>query len=345
MSTRNKPPIPLNDARKLTWPQFCTRAAALRNLALPAEPGLAVRTALSSVQGVADMQGLVNAAILQGFADERDTTAGWVRVVDLPNYLQAEIATVDEPPRLEQVPRGQTAPTVNFGVSSEGWRLARFGAQFLLDEQDLLDAKPLGVDLLAYEQLGRAARRLVPDLVYAVVLSNAPMGDATALFDAGRGNYATAALADTALDAGLAAVSNQIQTDEQGDPIHRGLQARYLVLPGDLVGLGRRLVSNMDTGDPESRLIVRGESRLSAAGLVDPRSDEIVAGTATNWMLACPAEQAAGIVVGAIGGNLTPRIRTFEPGEGRWGVGFDASLSLACTALDAQSLYWSTGAP
>lgn len=343
----NKPQlqIPLAEAARMTWPQFCLRALRERNHEVPTQTAEMIRAALSNVAGVGPIQGIVNAAILRGFEDERDSTAGWVRMVDLPSYTAAQLAIVDEPPRLAPVPPGRSAPVVNFGVSAEGWKLAKFGAQFSLSEEDMLNGESIGLQLVAYEQLGRAARRVAIDLVYSVLLENPTLDDGAALFAAGRSNYATAALADTALDAGIGAVVNQVQADEDGDPVHRGLSPKYLIVPGQLVGPARRLVANMDTGDGEG-LIVRGESRLSAAGLLDPRDDETTrAGTATNWLLACPESQAAGIVLGALNGNLTPRIRTFELDKGEWGIGWDVSLPLACAALDAQALYWSTGSP
>lgn len=335
--------IPLVEARKLTWLAFCQRALSERGQPVPDDAVECIRTATSHIAGVAPIQSVVNASILQGFADERDSTDGWIRVVAMPNHLRGQLAIVDEPPRLSQIPRGGTAPVANFELSSEGWKLAKFGSQFALTEEDLLDGKPLGMDLVAYEQLGRAARRLVPDLVYSTLLANAVLADGTPLFDASRGNLATAALADTALDTGIGAVVNQTLADEDEYPVHRGLSPRFLIVPGQLVGLARRLVRNM--ASDEQGLIVRGESRLCAVGVLDPRAPETLRnGSATNWMLACPKEQAAGVLIGALDGNLTPHIRTFELDQGEWGLGFDVSLSLACAALDAQALYWSTGA-
>jgi hypothetical protein len=331
-------------AERMTWLELCQRALAEPNAKVPNDPRDVLRAALSDVRGVSAIQGVVNAAILQGFADERDTTAGWVRVVNLPSFTTAQLGLVDEPPRFGPVPRGAAAPVVSFGVSSQGWRLAKFGCQFTLDESDLLNGESIGLQLVAYRELGAAARRVAIDLVYSVLLENPVLDDGSALFAVGRGNYATAALADTSLDAGIGAVINQVREDEDGSPIHRGLNPRYLVVPGQLVGAARRLVSDMAAGD-DGGLIVRGESRLSAAGLIDPRDPEVLrSGSTTNWLLACPQEQAAGIVLGALSGNLNPRIRTYELDQGEWGLGWDVSLPLACAALDGQALYFSTGA-
>ena len=332
-----------SQTRSMRWPEYLAAGMKRRGERIPENDFDIGRAALSSVAGVDDLVGVANTTILGGYCLAPDSTQGWVRVMDLPNFLLNEIASVTISPRLEKVARGGSAPTVGYGFANvQGWRLARFGAQFQIDDQDLIDGRAIGVFATAMEELGRAARRLVSDLTYATLLGNGNMSDGTPIFHTDRSNYATAALADTALDAGLAAVGNQVGADEESDPVHLGLSPRYLCIPPDLTGLGRRLARDMRTGDGD--LIVRSESRLGAAGIVDPQTDEIIAGTATNWLLACPSDQAPGVAIGALGGSVEPTIRHYSLKNGEFGVGFDVKLDLACTVVNPKPLYFSTGA-
>lgn len=332
------------DVATMTWPEFFSVALRSRGQTVPQNDLDVCRAGLSSVEGAADLFGVVNSAVLGGFRASPDTTAGWVRVQPLPNYLAGELAHVTTAARLENIPRGGTAPQVSFGLSSEGgWRLAKFGATFSISEEDLADSPTIAPFQLAIEEIGAAARRVAVDLIYSVILSNPTLDqDNVALFDATRGNTGTAALADAALYAAMAAIVNQTKSDADGDPVHRGLSPRYLIVPGDLFGSAKALARAISTA--ENDLVVRPESRIGSAGLVDPATDSIVAGTATNWLLACLADQGPAIVLGALGGRTEPRIRQFELDAGQWGRGFDVSLSLAARAVDPQSLYWSTGA-
>jgi hypothetical protein len=329
--------------RSLKWPEYLAAGMKRRGEQVPENDADLVRAAISTVAGFDDVTGVLTSAILSGFRSAVDTTAGWVRVTNLPNFIQNKIAAIDVSPRLERVARGRMAPSVGYGLSVQGWRLARFGCHFEVDEQDLIDGKQVGVLALAVEEIGRAARRLIPDVVFGMLLINGALADGKAIFHADRGNYATAALADTALDGGLSAVANQVGQDEEGDPVHLGQAARYLTVPPNLFGLGKRLARLMATG--EGDLIVRSESRLGAAGIVDPRSDEIIEGSTTNWLLSCPSDQAAGVVVGALDGKVEPTIRSFALSGGESGVGFDIRLNLACTVSNPKSLYFSTGNP
>jgi len=317
-----------------------------RNQQVPQSERDAFRAAFSNPEGVAALEGLVNTSILSGFRQAADSTSGWARPISLPTYLTSELAVVDQPARLEAVPRGDTAPVVNFSLSTSGaWRLARFGAQFVLDEQDAIDGQNIGVMQTALEEIGRAARAVIPDLVYSLLLTNAALGDGVALFDATRANLgsgAGSAFDEDGLDSGIQAMCSQIPTDEEGDPVHQNYAPRFLIVPPSLYGAGRRLVHNMATGDGQD-LVVRSESRLTTTGVVNPRTDEVVAANGTSWLLACSSDQAAGVVVGFLNGRGEPRIRRFELTGGAWGFGFDVSFSVGVTAADPRALYLSLG--
>ena len=331
-------------ARDMNIAQYLSTCARHRGRELDrnADDGDVFRSALSHVEGVADMLGMVNQAIVRGFRETNDTTSGWVRTVDLPNFLASEIAAVSVEPRLEKIARGGVSPTVGFGVAKQGWRLARFGAKFQIDERDVLDGRPLQVYQAAIEEVGKAARRLVPDLVYSLLLANPTLASGVAIFDASRNNNGTAALAQASLDAGLAAVANQTRPDREGDPVHVGNAARYLVTPPNLFGTAKRLARAMQTGDGD--LIVRAESRIGSAGVLNPTTDEIVSGLITNWLLTSPTDRAAGVVVGALSGRMEPKVREFVlDGNGEYGIGFDVCMDLAATVVGPASMYFSDG--
>jgi hypothetical protein len=234
---------------------------------------------------------------------------------------------------------------MQFGISSTGYRLARYGVEFTLDETDLEDTRSLGVYTIALAEIGATCRRFVQDLLWSVVLSNPTLGDGTALFASARGNLGAVELSDVNLDAAIGALGNQTSKDENGKPIHRGLVPQTLAVAPEKVGAAKRLVRNMQTGDAAD-LVVRAESRLSTAGLVNPTAADdapLLAGNGKNWLLAAPASQAPSLVLAALFGKVEPSIRYFTLKEGQWGIGFDVSLSVAAAAVDGKPLYWSSG--
>ncbi len=336
------------DARslgRLSWAELAASILRQRGVELPPNDDDMLRAAFASVEGVSTLTGIANAAILTGFRGAADSLAGVYREVPLPDYTLSELAALSVFPRLERLSRGQVAPAAAWGVSGTGFRLAKFGVQFVLDEQDFQDFARLAVFQTALGEVGAAVRRLVGDLLYSVLLSNPTLGDGVALFDSSRGNLATGAgstLGATSLDTAMTAIAGQVGADTDGAPVHLGLVPRYLIVaPGDLVG-GRTLARTIALGDG-SDLVVRTESRMGTAGVLNPLGGELVAGNGTNWLLAAPANQVAGLVLGLLNGQAEPRVRHFELDRGSWGIGFDISFSCGAAAVDGKPLYWSVG--
>ncbi len=332
-------------AGSMSVAQYAAACLKRRNQPVPENDLEITRAAFSGVEGIADLQGLVNAAILTGFQNASDSLAGVYTIQNAPNYLLGELGVLSVHPRLSRIARGGTAPSASFALSATGYRLAKYGCQIVLDERDVEDGRSIGVYQLALAETGAAFRRFTQDLLWAIVLRNPTLGDGTPLFHADRGNLGAVALLDVNLDVGMAAIAGQTSVDENGDPIHVGLTPRYLLVPPATLGAAKRLVRNMQTAD-STDLIVRPESRLSAAGVVDPTAADdapLLQGNDKIWLLAAPAAQAPSIVLAALNGRVEPTIRTFALDQGQWGIGWDISLSVAAAAVDGRPLYWSVG--
>ena len=263
------------------------------------------------------------------------------------NFLPAEVFSLESGARLERLPKGGEAKHISFGTKGQHWAIARYAGQFVLDEMNMLDGQHVGAVLLAAGQLAAAARRIRPDMVYALLLSNPTLeADNKALFHADHNNYVTGggtALGATSFDTAISAIGLQHLTDDEGDPIHPNHAAKFAIIPPQLVGLARRTVRDMVLGDGND-IEVRQESRLSALGVVNPKNDTIVTGSATNWMLTAPASSRPSIVVGGLNGNLMPRVRRFNLDHGQWGVAWDVSLDIGAAAIDYRSVYYAAGA-
>jgi hypothetical protein len=314
--------------------------AALReaNRHVSPDGSLNIRAWLS-VGGLQEIDSIVEAAVLFGTEATTPTCDGFCRRGVLTTFLQTQIGRPATAARLSPVPKGGTADGVAIEVEAEAHQLARYGAAFEIDEQDFLTSQPLDAALLALEEAGRAAGRLLPDLVYAVLLENAALSDGTAAFHTDRGNLGTGVLSTGNLDVAMQALASQVLTDSDGAPVHRGLQAAFLIVPPALYGLALRLNRDMEAG-----LTVLAESRISATGVLDPRDGTTLrVGSATNWLLAASERQCPSIVVSGYGKSTAPKIRSSELTQGQWGRGYDLQLDLACSFGDPAGLYWSSG--
>lgn len=310
---------------------------------VPDNEVMIVREGLSSVTGFDALNATVNSTILDSYRGAPDSTVGWVRTVPLPNYLLQKVSFTETAVRLSKHARGGSAAHVSFGVAeATGWRLAKFSCQLAIDEQDMIDNADLGMLRIVLAEIGAAARRIVPDLVWALILDNPEIADGTDLFHADHANLGSSPIDATSLAVARGAIGSQLRTDHDGDPVHIGLDGRYLIVPPAKYQGARSVARDSQLGDG-SDLIVRSESRLNTVGVVDPGSGEIVAGNSLNWLLAAPSAQAAGICVGLLDGKAEPTIRVSRLDQGRFGVHVDCQFSCGVIAVDHRPLYFSVG--
>ena len=297
---------------------------------------------------------LFNAALLAGFAAEPDTTTAWTLEMAARNFVLSELYTQATGGRLTQLARGDVAEEEDLsaiGLARSTYHLRRYAQQIVVDETDMADGQPLGAILSAVRQLGAEARRIRPDLVYSLILANPnlPTGigatmqyDNVQLFHAAHDNLNSGALGGNTLAAGAAAIGNQLMVDPDGLPVHPNNQPGVLIVPPDLHHAARQIVRHITLGDGQD-LRVLSESRLGAAGLLDPESEGMTVGSATNWLLASRSAALPAIVVVGLDGSLEPVSRQFSLGQGRWGVAFDIKLDVAAVAVDHRAVYFSSG--
>jgi len=244
----------------------------------------------------------------------------------------------------------------------ESYKIARYAGKFTLDEQDIINDRFGALEQQSPMDMGLSAAQLRPGLVYSEILNNAALdADGGNLFNAtavttlgGHANYGTTgtALDATPLQAGISAIASQRIKNR---PLN--LQPRFLIVPQALrwtaeilLKSQQRIISSASGGtyNPlENLLVPIVDDRLGVSGVVDPRTGNVVAGSATNWLLACrPGDQGAKtIMVGYLAGSgRAPKIRSYVLDRGQWGIGWDIAMDIGVKALDFRAMYLATGA-
>lgn len=331
----------------------CREAIRLDGGRVPASRSEQIRTAVSG----GTLQNLftttVGAALLMSYEAAPDTTMGWVRERDVPNFQVQERVQVGKGSTLKRLPRNTQAEHTNASDSKESYRIARYARQFAVDEQDILD-DAFNALLDMPMELGEAARMLRPDMVYALLFANAALdNDSVALFDTStHGNLRTSAgLAADTLKTALTDMGIQTQG---GRPLN--LFGKYLIIPQTLLWTARQLTKSatligqgadaatVGSVNPlaEERLEIRADQRLDN-GVTDPVSETVHAGATNDWFLAANGGRHT-IEVGYLAGTgRSPQLRSFTLSEGRWGVGWDVHHNLGAKALDFRGLHKSEG--
>ncbi|MFA7254133.1 MAG: Mu-like prophage major head subunit gpT family protein [Patescibacteria group bacterium] len=301
------------------------------------------------------------ARLIAGWEEVPDTT-DWCDVEDVPNFLTQEDISLAANARLQQLPRGDTAKDATVADARETYKIARYAKQFVVDEQDIIDDR-LGAIMRMPQEMGAAARRLRPDLVYALLLANAALADTGALFNAtavttagGHANLTTAVLGATGIKAAILAMGKYREAD--GTTLN--IKPRYLIVPSALQWTAKELLTstaqaytaaaaaatpslyypiNVIAGE---NLSLRVDDRIGAAGVVDPTTNASRTGLDTNWLLSAGGPRTVRVAYRR-GTNRQPVMRSFLLDKGQWGLGWDINLDIGAKALDYRGLHKSAG--
>lgn len=323
----------------------CRTALMMEGRDVPHDREEMVRAATSTAALGSIFTTSVNAVLLQTYQEEPDTTGGWVVERDVNNFMQQERHALEKGGQLQKLPRGDTAQHDSRAANLETYKIARYARQFVIDEQDIIDDL-MNALVQIPEEMGLAARRLRPDLVYSILLGNPSMRDGTALFHNNHGNNGTLALSKENLEIVTAKMWNQ-----QENGVNLNVDPTHLIVNPDLSFTARELVRATQilvAGDADRtvananaladlNLEVRQDGRLKN-GVTDPDTGTTHAGSGTGWFVA-GARTRRTIEVGYLAGTgRVPQVRRFVLDRGQWGIGFDVKLDIGAKALDWRAL-------
>lgn len=323
---------------------ICAEALRLDGKSVPRSRTAMIQAAVSGSSLSYLFTTSLNARVLVGFMEAPDTTAGWTQSRDVADFKQYENIRLQKGAGMAPHPRGGTADHWNRADQQETNRIARYSRQFFVDEQDFIDDQ---LDALSStpQEMGEASRRLVPDLVYAVLMSN-PTLTAT-----GR---ALVNSTDANLDTGSALNAANLKTGVsemmivQENNVNLNITPTHLLVPPARKHLAHELVNSSQIlfgGDNET---VRGnlnslkadnltpvaEARLQN-GVTHPGTGVTYAGADNDWYLI--SNQVPTIEVAYLRGTgRAPQTSTWKKmGDGgEWGIGYAAKMDVGAAAQE-----------
>ncbi len=261
----------------------------------------------------------VNTVVLATYMETGDTTGGWTSTTDVADFKTNERPRMTKGPDLEKLPPGGTADHVSRSDIGESYKIARYAKQFVIDEQDVINDR-FNALMDMPREMGLAAARLRPDLVYAILLANAVLADNVTLFHANHGNLDTfSGLADTTLRAAITAIAVQ-----QENGVNLNLRASHLIVPSDLKFTASQLINSSEvrgatgqigTRNPlqDENLTMVSDSRLSN-GVTDPATGTAHSGSVSTWFLTAAMAHTIRSGLSARDGTGTARA-SVQPGQ------------------------------
>ena len=287
------------------------------------------------------LQNTAERSVLRGYGETPETFEQWTSSGELNDFRPAARAGLGEFSDLDEVKEGAEFKHGTLVERSEQMQLATYGKLFTISRQAIIND-----DLSAFttipRRMGRAARRTIGDLVYAVLTSNPLMSDGVALFDAAHANLAAAgaALGITPLSAARTAMALQKESSAaSARPLN--IAAKYLIVPVSLVDMAHVLLESQYHPDVANKLNQRNPALSWNLTIIsDARLD---AKSSTAFYLAADESLYDTIEVAYLDGIKTPYL---EQKEG-WtvdGVEYKVRIDAAVKALDWRTMYKNPGA-
>ena len=338
--------------RDMSMVDLAKEALRIDKKDVPVSRGDMIRAAFSGGSLTNIFTTNVNTQILAAYEEIDDTTLEWTQETEVADFKTNERPRMTKGPNLAKLPRGGTADDIDRADVGETFKIARYAGIFTVDEQDVIDD---AFNALADmpKEMGFAAARLRPDLVYAILAANPTLtSTARELFNTTDGNKTgSAALATATL---TAAVKRMRLIQENG--VNLNIQPSHLIVPPALEDSSWALlqsqsivlagVTDVEKGDlnPHKRRGIKliSDSRLEN-GVTDPSTGTVYSGSASTWFLA--ATMAHGILVAfRRGTGRSPQVRQFQLDRGPGGMGWDGNMDIGSKAMDWRGLQYQQSA-
>ena len=321
--------------RNYSLTELCREALIEARIQPEADYRTIVRQAVESAPIAELFTSAIKTAVYRGFVEAEDPTAGWCSEVNIKNFKQNERAILRGVDQLEMVPRGGTAEHAQIDLSLvESYRARRFGKQFVITEQDILDD-----NFQAFVQvplaLGAAAKMLRPDLVFSILLENADLADGLPLFHTDRNNAFAHALAADKVGILAAAMAGQYRTGIDESKILLNVRGKYLVVSEALRFTAAAIARNVETAAGNTNVIVQSDGRIDI-GVRNPETGQNYDGSSTAWFVASGNRPA--IEVGYRQENRMPSVRQYNLEQGQWGIGWDIKFDIGAKAIDPSGI-------
>lgn len=307
------------------------------------------RATAATIQGFAGIfTQTFGAIMLDSFLGTPDSTAQWTIERDNPNFLQNERHRVTKGRSLTKHAKGGEAEDYDLADVTEYTRIFRYSGKTAIDEIDLINDTMFDAMRGATPQeMGESGRRLRPDLVYAILMSNPNLQDGSALFNTTYGNLlGTATLNKANLQRGTTCIRTRRENN-----VNLDLEAAFLIVPQALWYDASELVTSASVvvaGDANivrptanalvgDALTVVADSRLDN-GVTDPNSGTAIAGDVDDYYVASTPSRHTIEVTYLRGKARVPELRSGMLDRGQWGIWFDVKHDLGAKALGRAGL-------
>ena len=282
------------------------------------------------------LENVANKSMLKGYEEAGETFEQWTAPGTLSDFKSTKRVDLGLFPSLSAVQEGAEYSYATIGDRGESIILATYGKMFSITRQAVIN-DDMSFFTRVPQRMGRAARRTIGDMVYAILTGNPTMSDSVALFHANHKNLLTAS-APTVASVGAARAAMARQTDADGVSTALNLRPKFILGPVELEDTLNVLMAS--EFDPSKTQRTPNPVRNSMQVVTDARLS--VAST-TAWFTAADPAMHDTIEVAYLNGNKTPYLES-KDGWSVDGVEMKVRIDAGVKAIDFRGLTMNAGA-
>ena len=293
------------------------------------------------------LENIAEKSMLKGAEEAEETFEMFTSKGVLSDFKVAKRVDLSKFPSLDEIPEGAEYKYATLGDSGEQVQLATFGKLFAISRQAIINDDMDGFTRVP-RRMGRAAKRTVGNLVYAILIDNPKMSDNVALFHANHSNLIAPAsvITSDSVDKMRVAMGTQTEKlkDGQGKLIEEvtlNIRLAKLIVPIALEGKAKQVRnSEFHVGESTTDNTIPNSVRDTFEVVSDARLDRA---SATAWYGAADPNVHDGIEVQYLDGVETPFLDRKE-GWNVDGVELKVRLDAGVKALASNTLAKNAGA-
>jgi hypothetical protein len=279
------------------------------------------------------LQNSASKSMLKGWEEQPETFEQWTSRGELSDFKAVDRVGLNTAPDLLEVGELEEYKSGTMGERKETTQLLTYGRKFGISRQSIIN-DDLGAFTRVPQSYGKAARRKVGNLAYAVLTSNPLMNDGLALFVAGHNNVASAGVISiTTLDAATTAMATQKAADDS-DEVALNIRGSFLIVPVAIATAARTLIA-AETDPSQSNSKKPNPFRDAFTVISDARLD---ANSASKWYMTADPNMYDTVEIAYLDGNDQP----FLDQKDGWdvdGIEFKVRIDAAATALDHRTMF------
>lgn len=280
------------------------------------------------------LQNVLNKSVLKGYVEADETFELWTSKGQASDFKPSTRVDLGLFPTLDRIEEGSEFKYGTVGDRGTTVVIATYGKLVSVSRQTVIN-DDLNVLGNLPVKMGRAAKRTVGNLAYAVLTSNPTMADGFALFSSQHANLAGsgAAPSEATLQAGWNAMAAQKDADSAAVALN--IRPRYALSGAYEFTLKQLMMSTGSLTDQKNAGVVN-----TVQGLVTPVTDRRITGN--QWFLAADPNQFDTVEITYLDGIEEPVVET-QAGWTIDGTSIKVRLDAGANLLDFRGLYRNPG--